>query len=60
VLLAWTPLTPLKVGVPPVRSADPFVSTNSTKHVSPAAVVADRVIVVDVEDERERTVEPKV
>jgi hypothetical protein len=60
VALAWRPAMPFQVGAPPARSVAPFTSRNNTSTVSPAAVVAARVMGDVVADERVRTVEPKV
>jgi hypothetical protein len=58
--LACTPATPFHVGAPPVLSVPPTTLSISTRTVSPAAVVAARVIGDVPADVRERTVDPKV
>jgi hypothetical protein len=60
VVPAWIPVTPLKVGAPPARSVALCTFSMSTRHVSPAAVVADRVIGDVAAEDRARIVEPRL
>ena len=60
VLFAWRPATPLNVGAVPARFVAPTTFSINASTVSPADVVADRVIGDVAADVRARMVLPKV